>query len=89
MAIVRRVADDEQLSGAVRQSADAASQANQLATSAASVAKRGGEVVAKVVSTMDEINSSSRDIVLCIKMTPDKPTACSLHRCHDDTAINL
>jgi len=52
----------EQLSGAVRQSADAASQANQLATSAASVAKRGGEVVAKVVSTMDEINSSSRKI---------------------------
>jgi methyl-accepting chemotaxis protein len=46
----------------VRQSADSASQANQLATSAASVAQRGGEVVAQVVSTMDEINASSRKI---------------------------
>jgi methyl-accepting chemotaxis protein len=36
----------EQLTGTVRQSADAASQANQLATSAAQVAQRGGEVVA-------------------------------------------
>jgi methyl-accepting chemotaxis protein len=52
----------EQLTGAVRQSADAASQANQLATSAASVAQRGGEVVAQVVSTMDQINASSRKI---------------------------
>jgi methyl-accepting chemotaxis protein len=52
----------EQLTGAVRQSADSASQANQLATSAASVAQRGGEVVAQVVSTMDEINASSRKI---------------------------
>jgi len=52
----------EQLTGTVRQSADAASQANQLAHSAASVAQRGGEVVSQVVSTMDEINQSSRKI---------------------------
>ncbi len=52
----------EQLTGTVRQSADSASQANQLATSAAGVARRGGEVVAQVVSTMDEINASSRKI---------------------------
>jgi methyl-accepting chemotaxis protein len=51
-----------QLTGTVRQSADAASQANQLATSAAQVARRGGEVVSQVVSTMDEINTSSRKI---------------------------
>ncbi|MFO1325780.1 MAG: methyl-accepting chemotaxis protein [Rubrivivax sp.] len=51
-----------QLTGAVKQSADAASQANQLATSAASVAQRGGEVVSQVVSTMEEINASSRKI---------------------------
>ncbi len=51
-----------QLAGAVRQSAESASQASQLATSAASVARRGGEVVAQVVSTMDQINASSRKI---------------------------
>ena len=52
----------EQLSGTVRQSADAASTANQLAASAATVARRGGEVVSQVVSTMDEINTSSKKI---------------------------
>ena len=52
----------EQLTGNVRQSADAASQANQLAASASNVARRGGEVVAQVVSTMDEINGSSKRI---------------------------
>ena len=52
----------EQLTGNVRQSADAASQANQLAASASTVARRGGDVVAQVVSTMDEINSSSKRI---------------------------
>jgi len=52
----------EQLTGNVRQSADAASQANQLAASASTVARRGGDVVAEVVSTMDEINQSSKRI---------------------------
>ena len=52
----------QQLAGAVRQSAEAASQANQLATAAAGVAQHGGDVVAQVVSTMDEINTSSRRI---------------------------
>ena len=52
----------EQLTGNVRQSADAAAQANQLAASATSVAQRGGAVVAQVVSTMDEINTSSKRI---------------------------
>ena len=51
-----------QLTTTVRQSADAAAQANQLATSAAAVAARGGEVVHKVVATMDDINQSSRKI---------------------------
>jgi len=51
-----------QLTGNVRQSADAASQANQLAASASTVARRGGDVVAQVVSTMDEINGSSKRI---------------------------
>ena len=52
----------EQLTGTVRQSADAASQANQLASSASAVAQRGGAVVSQVVSTMDEINTSSKKI---------------------------
>ncbi|HEY0818026.1 MAG TPA: methyl-accepting chemotaxis protein [Rhizobacter sp.] len=52
----------EQLTGTVKQSADSARQANQLASSAAEVAQRGGTVVAQVVSTMDEINASSKKI---------------------------
>jgi methyl-accepting chemotaxis protein len=46
----------------VQQSADAAREANQLAASAATVAERGGTVVAHVVSTMDEIQGASRRI---------------------------
>jgi methyl-accepting chemotaxis protein len=52
----------EQLTGTVRHSADSAVQARDLAASAALVAQRGGTVVAQVVSTMDEINASSRRI---------------------------
>jgi methyl-accepting chemotaxis protein len=52
----------EQLTATVRQSADSARQANQLAASAAEVAARGGNVVAQVVTTMDEINASSKKI---------------------------
>ena len=51
-----------QLTGNVKQSADSARQANQLASSAAEVAARGGAVVSQVVSTMDEINASSKRI---------------------------
>jgi methyl-accepting chemotaxis protein len=50
------------LTDTVRQSAEAAAQANQLAGSAATVARRGGEVVGEVVATMEEINSSSKKI---------------------------
>ncbi|HJV60766.1 MAG TPA: methyl-accepting chemotaxis protein [Albitalea sp.] len=52
----------EELTGTVKQSADSARQANQLAASAAEVAARGGDVVSKVVSTMDDINASSKKI---------------------------
>jgi methyl-accepting chemotaxis protein len=52
----------EQLTGTVKQSADSARQANQLAASAAEVAQRGGSVVSQVVTTMDEINASSKKI---------------------------
>jgi methyl-accepting chemotaxis protein len=52
----------QQVAGSVTQSAEAAAQATQLAASASTVAQRGGEVVSQVVSTMDEINASSRRI---------------------------
>jgi len=52
----------EELTGTVKQSADSARQANQLASSAAEVAARGGAVVSRVVSTMDDINTSSKKI---------------------------
>jgi methyl-accepting chemotaxis protein len=52
----------EQLTGTVKQSADSARQANQLASSAAEVAARGGAVVAQVVATMNDINASSKKI---------------------------
>ena len=51
-----------ELTIAVRHSADSASQASQLASSASTVARRGGEVVAQVVTTMDQINASSKRI---------------------------
>ena len=52
----------EQLTGTVRHSADSARQASELAASAAGVAQRGGAVVAQVVTTMEDINASSRRI---------------------------
>ena len=52
----------EQLTSTVRNSADAARQANQLASSASEIAVRGGNVVGQVVTTMDEINASSKKI---------------------------
>ncbi|MFG6416247.1 methyl-accepting chemotaxis protein [Roseateles sp. DC23W] len=52
----------EELTSTVRHSADSAAQANQLSTSAAHVARRGGEVVAQVVTTMNDIQTSSKKI---------------------------
>ena len=52
----------EQLSVTVRQTADSARPANQLADSASTVAQRGGSVVAQVVTTMQDINTSSKKI---------------------------
>jgi methyl-accepting chemotaxis protein len=50
------------MTSSVKQNADAARQANQLATAATTVAAKGGVVVGQVVSTMDEISASSRKI---------------------------
>jgi methyl-accepting chemotaxis protein len=53
----------EELTSTVRQNADNARQANQLATGAAGIALRGGEVVGRVVDTMNAIDASSRRVV--------------------------
>ena len=53
----------EELTGAVQQNAAHARHANTLASQAADVAVRGGEMVQQVVQTMDSINASSRKIV--------------------------
>jgi methyl-accepting chemotaxis protein len=53
----------DQLTNTLRQSADSAKQANQLASSSATVAARGGDLVSQVVVTMDEINVASHKIV--------------------------
>jgi methyl-accepting chemotaxis protein len=52
----------EELSATVRQNADNARQANQLALGASTVAVQGGEVVGRVVDTMKGINDSSKRI---------------------------
>jgi methyl-accepting chemotaxis protein len=52
----------EELTGTVRQSTDSASQANELASGASAVAQRGGDAVAQVVRTMDDIAASSQRI---------------------------
>ncbi|MCA1857135.1 methyl-accepting chemotaxis protein [Massilia oculi] len=58
----------EELTGAVRENASAASQANALVETASSIATRGGQVVGGVVSTMGDINSSANKIVEIISV---------------------
>jgi methyl-accepting chemotaxis protein len=53
----------EQLTGTVKSNADVARQANQLAGDASTAAARGGEVVNRVVATMQDIAGSSKKIV--------------------------
>ncbi|CAG4906155.1 methyl-accepting chemotaxis protein [Paraburkholderia gardini] len=53
----------EQLTGTVRQNAENARQASQLAVNASDIATRGGEVVSQVVSTMQDIATSSNKVV--------------------------
>jgi methyl-accepting chemotaxis protein len=61
-SLEQTAASMEELTATVRQSADAARQANQLAASASEIAVRGGQVVGQVVTTMEEINHSSKKI---------------------------
>ena len=53
----------EEFSSTVKANADNSQQANLLAQAASEVAVQGGAIVADVIATMDEINTSSRRIV--------------------------
>ena len=52
----------EEMTATVKQNADNARQANQLSTNARTHAEKGGAVVQRVVTAMEEINASSRKI---------------------------
>src|SRR5471030_665105 len=52
----------EELTATVKQNGDYARQANTLAASASEVARRGGDIVANVVGTMEDINAASKKI---------------------------
>ena len=61
-ALQETAATMEQLGTAVRNNAESAKRADQLAQGASAVASQGGEVVGKVVATMQGISNSSRKI---------------------------
>ncbi len=61
-ALQQTAASMEELNSTVRQNADNARHANQLALNACAVAAQGGDVVSEVVSTMKAINDSSKQI---------------------------
>ena len=61
-ALEQTAASMEELGSTVSQNSESAQQANQYAQAASAVALQGGEVVAKVVNTMRDINDSSRKI---------------------------
>ncbi len=52
----------EEFTTTVKQNAEHAKQASELASSASTTAQRGGEVVSKVVTTMQEVTTSSKRI---------------------------
>ncbi|MBD9470183.1 methyl-accepting chemotaxis protein [Pseudoxanthomonas sp. PXM01] len=58
----------EELTSTVRQNADSARQANQLAIGAASIASEGGATVSRVVTTMADIEQSSKKIAEIISV---------------------
>jgi methyl-accepting chemotaxis protein len=61
-ALQQTAASMEELTTTVKLNADNARQANELAKTASTVARQGGEVVGRVVGTMKEINDSSTRI---------------------------
>ncbi|MFY9512667.1 MAG: methyl-accepting chemotaxis protein [Rubrivivax sp.] len=68
-SLQQTAASMEQLSTAVKTNADTARQAAQMADAARVVAEKGGEIVGRVVTTMDNISGASRrmaDIIATI-----------------------
>lgn len=61
-ALEETAASTEEMTSTVSQNAGSAREANQLAQSASTIASKGGQVVAGVVSTMESINDSSKKI---------------------------
>jgi len=62
-SLEQTAASMEELTGTVKQNAENAQHANQLAQTACDVAVRGGSVVGQVVDTMTAINGSSKKVV--------------------------
>ncbi|WP_317204157.1 methyl-accepting chemotaxis protein [Janthinobacterium sp.] len=58
----------DEFSSTVKQNADNSMQANTLALAASKVAVEGGEIVAEVITTMSDINTSSKKIVDIISL---------------------
>ena len=61
-ALQQTASSMQQMTATVQHNADSSRQASQLASSAADVAGRGGQVVEQVVTTMGEISASSKRI---------------------------
>jgi methyl-accepting chemotaxis protein-1 (serine sensor receptor) len=61
-ALEQTASSMEEMTATVKQNADNARQANQLATGARGQAERGGQVVSRAVGAMEEINAASRKI---------------------------
>ncbi|RCV90924.1 methyl-accepting chemotaxis protein [Billgrantia montanilacus] len=58
----------EQITSTIEHTADSSRQANELSQSASDMATRGGEVVGRVVTTMEEITASSEKIGNIVKV---------------------
>jgi methyl-accepting chemotaxis protein len=61
-SLQQTAASMEQMNATVKSNADTARQATQLASSASAAAEKGGEVVSRVVATMNDITTSSKKI---------------------------
>ena len=59
-AVEQTASSMEELTSTIRQNADHANEANRVAASATGLASQGGAMVARVVSTMEDISASSR-----------------------------
>ncbi|WP_372390405.1 Cache 3/Cache 2 fusion domain-containing protein [Xanthomonas sp. NCPPB 3582] len=67
-ALEETAASMEELTATVKQNADNADQANRLVLDAAGVAAQGGDVVGRVVTTMADIDTSSKKIAEIISV---------------------